>query len=122
MRLLIAALVVTLALPALAYDVPGQATAPTTTATAPTAAPEPAPAPQSAPTPQPAPVPQSPPAPQSSAVSQSVGATNGFVGDVDELTISKIARPPGFIKAEAIGQGPDQAKFIAYSVDEETAS
>jgi len=46
----------------------------------------------------------------------------GFVGDIDELQIAKVARPAGFIKLAAIGQGPDQAKLISFSVDEETAS
>jgi biopolymer transport protein ExbB len=46
----------------------------------------------------------------------------GFIGDIDELQIAKIARPPGFIKFAAIGQGPDTAKLVAFSVDEETAS
>lgn len=51
-----------------------------------------------------------------------VAAMVGFAGDVDELQISKVARPAGFIKFAAIGQGPDQAKLLAFSVDEETAS
>ncbi|WP_454618483.1 DUF2341 domain-containing protein [Bradyrhizobium cenepequi] len=51
-----------------------------------------------------------------------VPAMAGFAGDVDELQISKIARPAGFIKFAAIGQGPDQAKLISFSVDEETGS
>jgi biopolymer transport protein ExbB len=46
----------------------------------------------------------------------------GFVGVIDELQIAKVARPAGFIKLAAIGQGSDQAKLISYSVDEETAS
>lgn len=46
----------------------------------------------------------------------------GFVGDVDELQISKVARPAGLIKVMAIGQGPDQGKLMSFSVDEETAS
>jgi biopolymer transport protein ExbB len=46
----------------------------------------------------------------------------GFVGDIDELQIAKIARPAGFIKFAAIGQGPEQAKLVAFSQDEETAS
>ena len=45
----------------------------------------------------------------------------GFAGDVDEFQIAKVARPAGFIKLGAIGQGPDQAKLIAFSVDEENA-
>ncbi len=49
-------------------------------------------------------------------------AMAGFVGDIDEFQISKIARPAGFIRVAAIGQGPDQGKLISFSVDEETAS
>ncbi len=45
----------------------------------------------------------------------------GFAGDIDELQIAKAARPAGFIKLAAIGQGPEQAKLIAFSVDEENA-
>lgn len=45
-----------------------------------------------------------------------------FVGEVDEVIISKIARPAGFIKAAAIGQGADNARFLTFSVDEENAS
>jgi biopolymer transport protein ExbB len=45
-----------------------------------------------------------------------------FVGVIDELQIAKVARPAGFIKFAAIGQGSEQAKLISYSVDEETAS
>nr|WP_315838838.1 DUF2341 domain-containing protein [Bradyrhizobium prioritasuperba] len=52
----------------------------------------------------------------------SAAAMAGFVGDIDELQIAKIVRPSGFIKAAAIGQGPDQAKLMSFSVDEETAS
>jgi biopolymer transport protein ExbB len=45
----------------------------------------------------------------------------GFAGDIDEFQIAKVARPAGFIKLAAIGQGPDQAKLISFSVDEETS-
>jgi biopolymer transport protein ExbB len=51
-----------------------------------------------------------------------VAAMAGFAGDIDELQIGKVARPAGFIKIAAIGQGPDQAKLVSFSVDEETAS
>jgi biopolymer transport protein ExbB len=51
-----------------------------------------------------------------------VAAMAGFVGDIDEMQIAKIARPAGFIKFAAIGHGPDTAKLIAFSGDEETAS
>lgn len=51
----------------------------------------------------------------------STGTAVGFAGDIDEFQIAKVARPAGFIKLGAIGQGPDQAKLIAFSVDEENA-
>ncbi len=51
-----------------------------------------------------------------------VPAMASFIGDIDELQIAKVARPAGFIKLAAIGQGPDQAKLVSFSVDEETAS
>lgn len=46
----------------------------------------------------------------------------GFTGDIDELEISKTARPAGFIKAVATGQGPEHEKLLGYGQDEETAS
>lgn len=46
----------------------------------------------------------------------------GFVGDIDEVQISKVARPLGFMKMQAVGQGPEVAKLVFYGVDEETAS
>ncbi|UPU00977.1 DUF2341 domain-containing protein [Bradyrhizobium barranii subsp. apii] len=49
------------------------------------------------------------------------GSAAGFAGDVDELAIAKVARLAGFIKLSAVGQGPDQAKLISFSVDEENA-
>jgi biopolymer transport protein ExbB len=49
-------------------------------------------------------------------------AMTSFVGDIDELEISKVARPAGFIRFAAIGQGLDQGKLMSFSVDEETAS
>jgi biopolymer transport protein ExbB len=48
-------------------------------------------------------------------------SATGFAGDIDEFQIAKVARPAGFIKLTAIGQGPDQAKLISFSVDEETS-
>ena len=62
------------------------------------------------------------PAPEAAPVSAPVAAMAGFVGDIDELQIAKIARPAGFIKLAAIGQGPEQAKLVTFSVDEETGS
>lgn len=69
----------------------------------------------------------SPPAPADNATADAPAASGasaavGFAGDMDELQIAKVARPAGFIKLAAIGQGPDQAKLISFSVDEETAS
>lgn len=55
-------------------------------------------------------------------VAAAPAAMAGFVGDIDEFQISKVARPAGFIRVAAIGQGPDQGKLISFSVDEETAS
>jgi biopolymer transport protein ExbB len=51
-----------------------------------------------------------------------VAAMAGFSGDLDEMQIAKIARPLGFIRIAAVGQGPDLAKLVTFSVDEETAS
>jgi biopolymer transport protein ExbB len=45
-----------------------------------------------------------------------------FVGELDELEISKVSRPAGFIRAAAIGQGADPGKFLTLGIDEETAS
>ena len=61
--------------------------------------------------------------PDSAAVAPApVAAMAGFAGGIDELQIGKVARTAGFIKIAAIGQGPDQAKLVSFSVDEETAS
>lgn len=60
------------------------------------------------------------PAPQAPAAPAATMA--GFQGDIDELTIALAARPAGFVKAAAIGQGTDPSKFISFSIDEETAS
>lgn len=61
------------------------------------------------------------PVPAAAAPAQ-VATAVGFVGDIDELQIAKAARSPGFLKAQAIGTGPEQAKLISFSVDEETSS
>lgn len=62
------------------------------------------------------------PAPEAAPVSAPAAAMTGFVGDIDELQVAKIARSAGFIKFAAIGQGPEQAKLVAFSQDEETGS
>jgi biopolymer transport protein ExbB len=59
-----------------------------------------------------------PPAPTAPAAATAVG----FAGDIDELQISKVARPAGFIKLAAIGQGPNPGKLTSFGLDEETAS
>lgn len=61
-------------------------------------------------------------APAPEAAPAAAAAMAGFVGDIDELQIAKTARSPGFIKFVATGQGPNQAKLVTFSVDEETAS
>lgn len=75
------------------------------------------------------PSPSAPPPPAGDAATPSASpaeapaaASAGFAGDIDELQIAKVARPAGFIKLAATGQGPDNGKLIAFSVDEETAS
>ena len=85
-----------------------------TTTAAPAGGGSASPSPATAAAPAPAPVVVAPaPAPTAMA---------GFDGDIDELEISNVARSAGFIKALAVGQGPDGAKFISFSVDEQTAS
>jgi biopolymer transport protein ExbB len=47
----------------------------------------------------------------------------GFTGEVDELEISKVARPAGFLKLAALGQaGEKTAKAITYADDEQKAA
>jgi len=49
-----------------------------------------------------------------------VGTTTALNGELDELEISKIARPVGFIKLAAIGQSGDKAaKLLAVGQDEQ---
>jgi biopolymer transport protein ExbB len=115
-------------------DAAASGSAPTDPSAAPAASPDggspqaPAAAPESAAPPAAAPESPAPPAatpesatPPSAAPAAPTAGASGFVGDIDELQIAKVARPAGFIKAAAIGQGPEQAKFISFSVDEETA-
>jgi biopolymer transport protein ExbB len=92
--------------------------APETTAPATPAPASPAPASSGA-----APAGETPAAPAAAPAADAAPAVAaaGFVGDIDELQIAKVARPAGFIKVAAIGQGPEQSKLISFSVDEETA-
>jgi biopolymer transport protein ExbB len=83
----------------------------------PAAAPESAAPPSAAP---PAAAPESA-APPSAAPAAPTAGASGFAGDIDELQIAKVARSAGFIKVAAIGQGPEHAKLVTFSVDEETA-
>ena len=46
----------------------------------------------------------------------------GFRGEIDELEISRVGRPAGFIQAVAANQGTDPAKFLAAGQDEEGSS
>jgi biopolymer transport protein ExbB len=46
------------------------------------------------------------------------GAT-GFSGEIDEVNISKVARPAGFIKIAAMSQGPDKVpKLLTFGNDD----
>jgi biopolymer transport protein ExbB len=45
-----------------------------------------------------------------------------FVGELDELEISKVARPAGFVKLAALGEGADGGKLTKLGQDEETSS
>ncbi|MEI6862380.1 MAG: DUF2341 domain-containing protein [Verrucomicrobiota bacterium] len=59
--------------------------------------------------------------PALSTAAQLGAATNGFVGEVDELEISKVARPAGFIKFAALtqGGGDKAAKLLVFSAEEQ---
>lgn len=51
-------------------------------------------------------------------IAASAQGSNAFMGDMDELELSSISRPPEWIKAAFFGQGPDD-KLTAYLEDEE---
>jgi len=69
-----------------------------------------------------APAPADAAAPAEVPAAAPVAAYPGFVGDLDELHIDKVARPAGFLKFLAVNQGPEPSKLLTLSVDEETAS
>ncbi|MCE0484093.1 MAG: DUF2341 domain-containing protein [Methylacidiphilales bacterium] len=46
----------------------------------------------------------------------------GFSGELDELEISKIARPVGFIKWAALSQGENSARLLTMGQDEQASS
>jgi biopolymer transport protein ExbB len=63
------------------------------------------------------------PAPNPAPSATTVSTLGGFIGEMDELEIAKVARPAGFIKLAAMGQGGDQsAKLLTLGGDEETTS
>jgi biopolymer transport protein ExbB len=45
-----------------------------------------------------------------------------FVGEIDELEISRVERPPGAIRLAAVNQGADGAKFLTFGEDEQRKS
>ena len=47
-------------------------------------------------------------------------AVPGFIGDMDEVQLSKVARGPGFVAAAFASQGPESAMTV-YGADEENA-
>jgi biopolymer transport protein ExbB len=51
-------------------------------------------------------------------------ARPGFVGDVDEMDMAKVARPDGFIKFASISQGGNDTsdKLVAIGADEQTST
>ncbi len=65
--------------------------------------------------------PPSPTASTSSGVAPAATPAPGFVGEVDELEISKTVRPPGTIEVAVHGQGP-QANLLGFEAPEQTSS
>jgi len=49
-------------------------------------------------------------------------ASPGFLGDIDEMQISRTARSPAFIKFSAMEQGANPAKLVSYTEDEQGGS
>lgn len=43
-----------------------------------------------------------------------------FIGEMDEVRLSKVARPPALILADALGQGPE-TRLVTFGVDEKQA-
>ena len=51
------------------------------------------------------------------------GGSAGFAGEMDELEMSRVARPAGFIKIAALSQGADKApKLLTFTNDETKSS
>lgn len=57
----------------------------------------------------------------SAAAAPAAGAPPGFVGELDELQISKVAREPAYLQIAALNQGVSD-KLIAYGQDEQLSS
>jgi biopolymer transport protein ExbB len=66
--------------------------------------------------------PVDPAAPASPAPAPAASGMTPFAGAIDELNLSKTARPAGFIRAQAVGEGPENQKLLVVGGDEETAS
>lgn len=65
-----------------------------------------------------------PAAPASPAAPVPAASTAGFIGSIDELEISNVARPQGFLKFEAINQGtsPLAGRLVGTGVEQKTGS
>ena len=51
------------------------------------------------------------------------GGETGFTGDIDELVLSKVARPAGYLQLLAMSQGPDKvAKLVTAGADEQAST
>ena len=110
------------ATPAPAAGTNGQATSDDgVSAPAGAVAPAAAPAAGAAPT-GPAPAAPAAGAAATAAPQPATAAGSGFVGDFDELEISKVARPPGFVKLAVMSQGSSPGKLITYLKDEEAST
>ena len=68
--------------------------------------------------------PAKPAAATAAPTAPSAAAPTGFIGSIDELDISNIARPLGYIQFAAYGQGnnPLAGKLLAYGTEEKPAS
>jgi len=57
------------------------------------------------------------------AAADNSSSSDGFVGEMDELEISKVARSPDFIKVQFADQGGDKGnKLVTYGADEQRTS
>jgi biopolymer transport protein ExbB len=60
------------------------------------------------------------PAGRSPAAPGGPGILAAFRGEVDELELANVARPPGFIQVATVSQGTDPGKFLTAGQDEES--